>query len=225
MLVIPSLMLALPHPRPPVPPHPSPSSPYNHLNYYVLTCICAAEQQCRKKLLCVSAVSVWEQMAAFNTGEPFVVTAVVVVVALFIPKSVVGSHFTFISDSQTVHCLSCLSSAPRLLASCAFWRWVDPPPPHPCPPPRPLWNNSECCGGCEAVARARGRASSGSPFVLAPTGPASPGCPCGRPLGVEADTPHSRYPTDTRIPGTLPLASSEATFGSDRVGSGLIGGH
>lgn len=137
----------------------------------------------------------------------------------FYPKSFVGSHFTFISDGQTVHCLSRLS--------CAFWRWVDPPPhsPRPMlpPPPRPLWNNSECCGGCEAaVARARGRASSGSPFVLAPTWPASPGCPCGRPLGVEADAPHSRYPTDTRIPGTLPLASSEATFGSDGVGSGRV---
>lgn len=50
--------------------------------------------------LCVSCLAVWQQMAAFDTGEPFVFTAVAVC-DLFILIQI-GSHFTFISDSQTV---------------------------------------------------------------------------------------------------------------------------
>lgn len=82
----------------------------------------------------MSAVSVWQQMAAFDTGEPFVVTAVAVA-ALYILNQI-GSHFTFISDSQTVSIVFPVCPQSRVCWHLAplGGGWINPAPSPSCCP-------------------------------------------------------------------------------------------
>lgn len=147
----------------------------------------------------------------------------------FYPKSVVGSHFTFISDSQTVHCLSCLSSAPRLLASCAFWRWVDTPPP-PMPPSPSSYPHPALFGitvSVVEVARPLRGPGAGPPLEVRLCWPR-----LGRPLRVAPAVGRWVWRQTLRIPPiprtqesqghspSLPLKQRSARIGSGRVSSG-----
>lgn len=171
-------------------------------------------------------------MAAFNAAEPFVATAVVIIAAplFFFPKSVVGSHFTFISDGQTVHCLSCLSAAPRLLASCALWRGGGPPPLDPAPSSHPHPALFGITVSVVEVARPLRGLGAGPPLEVRLCWPR-----LGRPLRVAPAVGRWVWRQTLRIPAiprtqesqrrspSLPLKQHSARPGSDPVGSGRVG--